>query len=155
MIGDRFLSRKESRLMRTMLGTVVVLLALASAVSPVSSAETAATKATVWFVQVYDLKDGQFEPMKKWLAEEGGQQFLAFPGAVSLETWVDLIHTGPTLITILGFTEYAAIDRFYADKNMTAWGERLDSFIGPHKHYIFRQHPLYRSKSLSYPSAQP
>ena len=135
--------------------TPLVLLAIAALGSPASSADEVNPKATVWFVQVYDLKDGQFEPMKKWLAEEGGKQFLAFPGAASLETWVDLIHTGPTLITILGFTEYAAIDSFYADKAMTAWGERLDSFIGPHKHYIFRQHPLYRSKSLSYPPAQP
>jgi hypothetical protein len=111
--------------------------------------------ATVWFVQVYDVKEGQVESMRKWVAEEGGKQFLAFPGAVSFETWVDLIHPGPTLITVLGFADYATIDRFYADKSMAAWGERLDSFIGPHKHYIFRQYPLYRSRSLSNPPPTP
>lgn len=108
-------------------------------------------KATVWFVQCYDVKDGQIDSFKAWMQGEGGKRFLAFPGAVSIETWVDLISEGPTLKTVLGFTDYAAIDRFYQDKAMDAWGEKLDSFIGPHKHYIFRQYPLYRSKSLSFP----
>ncbi len=98
------------------------------------------------------MKEGQLEAMKKWVAEEGGKRFLEFPGAVSLDTWVDLISEGPTLKTVLGFEDYAAIDRFYADANMQAWGEKLDSFIGPHKHYIFRRYPLYRSQSLSYPA---
>ena len=129
----------------------VGLLAMLFAGEDVKAAEGPAKTATVWFVQVYDVKEGQIEPMKKWLAEEGGKQFLSFPGAVSFETWVDLISTGPTLRTILGFEDYAAIDRFYADPKMNDWGEKLDSFIGPHKHYIFRHHPLYRSKTLSYP----
>lgn len=114
-------------------------------------AKLAAPKATVWFVQCYEVKDGQIDAYKKWMQEEGGRQFLAFQGAASIETWVDLISEGPTLKTILGFTDYAAIDRFYEDKAMDAWGEKLDSFLGPHKHYIFRQYPIYRSKSLSYP----
>lgn len=136
------------------LGRVLALLSLLAPL-PVCAAGTAAKQATVWFVQVYDVKEGQLEPMKKWLAEEGGKQFLDFPGAVSFETWVDLISAGSALRTILGFTDYAAIDRFYADEKMGAWGEKLDSFIGPHKHYIFRRHPLYQSKTLSYPAPTP
>lgn len=136
------------------LGRLLVILVLLFAI-PVIAAEPAAKKATVWFVQVYDVKEGQLEPMKKWLAEEGGKQFLDFPGAASFETWVDLITPGPTLRTILGFQDYAAIDSFYADEKMRGWGEKLDSFIGPHKHYIFRRHPLYLSKTLTYPAPTP
>lgn len=135
-------------------GRVLALLSLLAPL-PVCAAGTAAKKATVWFVQVYDVKEGQLEPMKKWLAEEGGKKFLDFQGASSFETWVDLITPGPTLRTILGFEDYAAIDRFYADDTMRAWGEKLDSFIGPHKHYIFRRHPLYLSRTLTYPAPTP
>ena len=141
--------------MRRNVFLLTVLIWLSLAAPAVHSAEAPARKASVWFVQVYDVKEGQLEAMKKWLGEEGGRKFLAFPGAVSFETWVDLIHPGPTLITVLGFEDYAAIDRFYADKAMIEWGERLDWFIGPHKHYIFRQYPLYRSKSLTYPPPSP
>ncbi len=135
-------------------GRVLAVLALLVAL-PAFAEGSAAKKATVWFVQVYDVKEGQLEPMKKWLTEEGGKQFLDFPGATSFETWVDLISAGPTLKTILGFEDYAAIDRFYADERMRAWGEKLDSFIGPHKHYIFRHYPLYLSKTLTYPAPTP
>ena len=141
--------------MRVNLFMLALLMWLPLAASMARAADSPTPKASVWFVQVYDVKEGQLEPMKKWLAEDGGKTFLAFQGAVSFETWVDLIHLGPTLITVLGFEDYAAIDRFYADKAMNDWGERLDSFIGPHKHYIFRQYPIYRSKSLTYPAPTP
>lgn len=138
--------------MRRKVFLLAMLIGLPLVAVAVPAAELPARKATVWFVQVYDVKEGQLEAMKKWVAEEGGKRFLEFPGAVSLDTWVDLISEGPTLKTVLGFEDYAAIDRFYADANMQAWGEKLDSFIGPHKHYIFRRYPLYRSQSLSYPA---
>jgi len=136
---------------RTSMWWLVAILAHLFAGAGARAAEPPAKTAKVWFVQVYDVKEGQLEPMRKWLAEEGGKQFLGFPGSVSFETWVDLISSGPALRTILGFEDYAAIDRFYADAKMNAWGEKLDSFIGPHKHYIFRHDPLYRSQTLSYP----
>lgn len=139
--------------MRRSASLVAMLVLSPPATMAVRAAEPPARKATVRFVQVYDVKEGQLEAMKKRMAEERGRHLVEFPGAASLDTWVDLISEGPTLKTILGFENYAAMDRLYVDPKMQAWGEKLDSFIGLHKHYILRRYPLYRSQSLSYAAA--
>lgn len=108
-------------------------------------------KATVWFVQLYEPKEGKVEEFRDWFQKEGGPGFLSFDGLASVDTWVDLVSAGPTLTTVFGFTDYAAIDRWYKDPVQTALGEKFDSFIGPHKHFILRQYPIYKSKGFSWP----
>ena len=108
-------------------------------------------KATVWFVQLYEPKEGKIEEFREWFQKEGGPGFLTFDGLASVETWVDLVSPGPTLTTVFGFTDYTAIDRWYKDPAQTALGEKFDGFIGPHKHFIVRQYPIYKSRGLTWP----
>jgi len=116
-------------------------------------APKAEKKATIYFVQVYDVKEGQFAAFKDWFQKQGGPALAAYPGVVSVETYVDEISPGPLLKTIIGFEDYPALDRWYDDPKMGKAMEPLDSLVGPHKHYIFRSSPLYRAKSLSLPEA--
>lgn len=106
-------------------------------------------EATFFYVQVYDVKEGKMDAFKKWFKEVGGPALKAFPGVVTVETYVDEITPGPLLKTIIGFTDCAAYERWDNDATMNQILEPLDSMAGPHKHYLFPYNPLYRSKSLS------
>jgi len=46
---------------------------------------------------------------------------------------------------------YAAIDRWYQDLAQKELGEKFDGYIGPHKHFILRQYPIFKSRGLSWP----
>jgi mono/diheme cytochrome c family protein len=107
--------------------------------------------ATLFYVQVYDVRPGELEPFERWFHDEGARAFLAHDGLLDVRTWVDLTRDGPSLVTVLGFRDEAAVKRFLDDPATDALGRRFDDFIGPHLHRLFRRLPLYPAASLSAP----
>jgi len=51
----------------------------------------------------------------------------------------------------MGFRDDAALSRFLADPAATSVKKRLDDFVGPHGHQMFRVPPVYRVGALSAP----
>jgi len=83
--------------------------------------------------------------------ERGAPAFLAQQGLVSIETYVDIARECPSLVTVLGFRDEAALTQFLDDPIAQLLGQKLDEFGGPHQHRIFRQPPVYRAAALSAP----
>jgi mono/diheme cytochrome c family protein len=107
--------------------------------------------ATIYYVQVYDVLEGRLQAFQDWFRTEGAAAFLARDGVTGVDTWVDLAHDGPALVTVIGFRDDGALRRFLDDPATDALGKRFDDFIGPHGHRIFRQTPVYRVAGLSAP----
>ncbi len=105
--------------------------------------------ATRFFVQVYDVNEGSLKGFETWLRDEGFSAFFSYPGLVSIETYVDLVRDGPSLTTAIGFSDEAALRNFVNAPRTDELGEKLDSFLGPHDHRVFRSAPLYKAASLS------
>lgn len=108
-------------------------------------------RAASFFVQGYAVQQGRLAEFQRWFRTEGAERFLAYDGLVSIDTFVDVRRVGPPLVTVFGFTDDAARDRFLNDPATQALGDRFDSFIGPHGHDSVRLPPLYRAPSLSAP----
>ena len=108
-------------------------------------------EAGTFLVQTYDAKPGRLAEFEAWFRNEGRAAFLAWKGLVSVDTYVDNTHPGPGLVTVLGFTDDAALDRFTRDPAAIALAEKVDEFSGPHGHQVFRTRPVYRAESLSTP----
>jgi len=107
--------------------------------------------ARTFLVQTYDVKPGRLADFEAWFRDEGRAGFLAREGLVSVDTYVDNSRPGPALITMLGFTDDAALGRFTNDPTAIALAEKVDGFSGPHGHQVFRTRPVYRAESLSAP----
>jgi hypothetical protein len=117
--------------------------------APHVAVATPTAKANFFYVQIYDIKEGQHDAFKDWFQTTGGPALMAFPGVASVETFVDDISQGPEYITMIGFTDYAAYDRWDRDPQMAKILEPLDSMVGPHKHYLFPYNPLHRAAIFS------
>ncbi len=109
------------------------------------------SEAKSFWVQSYDVKENMLEPFVEGWKGEGARQFLAYEGVVGLDTWVNLTHEGPSMVSILGFLDDAARERFLSDPATEALGNKFDEFIGPHPHRSYQRPPLYRVPSLSAP----
>lgn len=112
-------------------------------------APPAPSNATIYYVQVFDVLAGQLANFERWFREEGARAFLAQDGVVAVDTWVDMTHDGPSVSTVVGFRDEAALRRFLDDPGAAELGKRFDDFVGPHAHRIFRQVPVYRADTLS------
>jgi len=110
-----------------------------------------ADPATIYYVMAYDALPGRLADMEVWLHDEGMRAFLAHEGLLRVDTWVDATRGGPSLVTVLGFLDDAALKRFLDDPTTDALGKKFDEYIGPHAHLVFRRPPLYRAASLSAP----
>jgi len=60
-------------------------------------------------------------------------------GLVRVDTWVDTTRNGPSLVTVLGFRDEAALERFLDDPATDLLGQVFDEFIGPHAHLVSRR----------------
>jgi hypothetical protein len=106
---------------------------------------------TIYYVQVYDVLEGELGKLQDWFRTEGAAAFLAHDGIVGVDTWVDVSRDGPALTTVIGFRDDAAMKRFLDDPTTDELGRKFDEFIGPHSHRVYRQQPVYRAASLSAP----
>jgi mono/diheme cytochrome c family protein len=103
--------------------------------------------AGAFFVQRYDVLPGRLEAFERWFATEGRAGFLAYDGVVSVDTWV--LGGAPSMTTVVGFRNDAAVTAFLNDPRTEAFGIAFDQFIGPHGHQTFRTPPVYRAPTLS------
>ena len=94
---------------------------------------------------------GRLDEFEAWFRDEGARAFLAHDGLVRVDTWVDTTRDGPSLVTVLGFRDEDALERFLDDPATDLLGQKFDDFIGPHAHLVFRRPPLYRATALSAP----
>src|SRR5215468_4797790 len=65
-----------------------------------------------YLVQVYDIKPGKLQEFEQWFASEGRARFLAEPGVVAVDTYVDRMRAGPHVVTVITFEDDAAFMRF-------------------------------------------
>ena len=111
--------------------------------------------AKYFYAQSYDVLPGRMQAFTEWFRSEGARQFLAIPGMVSIETFVDNLRPTASVTTLWGFRDAAALGAFsdlMATKpELIALGERFDSFIGDHDHSTFARPPVYRVPALSAP----
>jgi mono/diheme cytochrome c family protein len=104
---------------------------------------------TIFYVQVYDVQGGQLDDFERWFRSEGAPAFLAYEGAVGVDTYVDVTRDGPALATIMSFRDDQALKRFLDDPAGSGLKTRFDEYVGPHQHRVFRTLPAYRVESLS------
>src|SRR5436190_3943623 len=67
---------------------------------------------TYYYVQAYDVLPGRLDEFEAWFRDEGARAFLAYDGLVRVDTWADTTRDGPSLVTVLGFRDEKALDRF-------------------------------------------
>ena len=85
--------------------------------------------------------------MSIWIAPTS--RFFAYDGLLSIDTWVDVAHDGPALVTAFGFRDDAALERFVDDPALDQLARDFDAFAGPHGHRVVRTPPIYRAATLS------
>ena len=108
-----------------------------------------ASRASRYLVQVYDVKPGKLGEFQDWFQREGRAQFMSHPGVLAVDTYADLAHAGPRLMTILTFLDEESFSSFATSPSGELLGQRFDDFIGPHGHDVLRSAPLYRIETLS------
>jgi hypothetical protein len=111
--------------------------------------------AKAFFAQSYDVLPGRMAEFLAWFRAEGAPQFLAIPGLVSVETFVDNLRPTTSVTTLWGFRDPQALNAFSdlmaTRPELIALGDRFDSFIGDHDHSTFVRPPIYRVPALSAP----
>ncbi len=105
--------------------------------------------ARAFFTQAYEVKQGSLPAFEEWFQREGAAKFFAYPGLVSIDTYVDETKRGPGIITIFGFTDKTSLQRFGGDLRKDRPALEIDEFVGPHDHQRSDQPPVYRVPSLS------
>jgi len=106
-------------------------------------------EASRFIVQAYDVNPGDLHAFETWFKDEGAARFFAYDGLLSIETWVDVAHDGPSMVTAFGFRDDAALARFVDDPALDQLARAFDAFAGPHGHQVVRQPPIYRAATLS------
>jgi hypothetical protein len=132
-------------------GGAADMMAAAPAVLAADLPTPPAEPARVFWVQSYDVQAGRLHEFEEWFAKEGRAAFLARDGVVRVETYVDVTHDHPWVVTVLAFRDDVALARFLDDPSAGSLGARFDEFIGPHQHRVFRRVPVYRAPNLSAP----
>ena len=102
-----------------------------------------------FLVQVYDVNQGDLVDFETWFKEEGASRFFAYDGLLSIDTYVDVAHDGPSLVTAFGFRDDDALRRFVDDPALDELAKAFDAFAGPHDHRVVRAPPIYRAATLS------
>jgi mono/diheme cytochrome c family protein len=105
--------------------------------------------ASRFLVQAYDVNPGDLQAFETWFRDEGTARFFAYDGLLSIDTWVDVAHDRPALVTAFGFRDDAALARFVDDPALDQLARDFDAFAGPHAHQVMRSPPVYRAASLS------
>ena len=108
-----------------------------------------ATDASVHFVQVFDVREGQLDAFQAWFQSTAVPALRAVDGLVGVDTYVDNTRGGAGIVTIMSFRDDGALARFLQDPAGAEWKRAFDSFIGPHGHQLFRYPPIYRVDGLS------
>jgi len=108
-----------------------------------------ADPATIYYVQTYDVLPARVDAFETWFRDEGRRAFLAHEGVARVDTWVDTTREGPSVVTVIAFTDDAGLKRFLDDPATDSLGRKFDEFIGPHAHLVFRRPPVYRAATLS------
>jgi mono/diheme cytochrome c family protein/heme-degrading monooxygenase HmoA len=107
--------------------------------------------ASVFFVQAYDVQPGKLAEFEAWFRREGAARFLAYPGLLSIETYVDGTRDRQAVLTIWGFRDQESLSRFQSDPHTDGLGNEFDGFIGPHEHLVFTSPVVYKAPTLSAP----
>jgi len=102
-----------------------------------------------YLVQVYDVAPGRLSEFEEWFQRQGRAQFLAEPGLLGIDTFVDRTRSGPRLVTVLTFADEAAFTHFATAPSADRVSQQFDAFIGPHSHDVHAAPPIYRSDALS------
>ena len=105
--------------------------------------------ASRFLVQVYDVNQGELRDFETWFRQEGTARFFAYDGLLSIETYVDVAHDGPSLVTTFGFRDEDALRRFVDDPAVDQLARAFDAFAGPHDHRVVGAPPIYRAAMLS------
>lgn len=116
--------------------------------APVPPAPADTKGAYIWMV--YDVPTDKLGPFMSWFPTEGRQMLAKIPGAVSMDTYVDSTRIGGRMITAMRFKDDAAMQEFINNGD-PAFGDKFDSFIGPHGHFEVMWPPIYRVPVLSGP----
>lgn len=111
------------------------------------------TAAQRFLVQAYNVKPGRLADLEDWFRREGAARFLALPGLLAIDTYVDRSSGGPRLITVLSFKDEESFIAFTNDATAQSVADRFDEFVGPHDHGVWPGAPLFRVDALSAPSA--
>ena len=106
-----------------------------------------------FLVRIYNVKQGQLGAFTEWFARKGRRELLAYPGMRSIDTYVDRTCAGPVLVTIFGFRDERAIDRFLGNPDAAPIHTELARFIVQQDDYTFSSPPLYKVEALSGPPA--
>lgn len=101
-----------------------------------------------YITMVYDVLPGKLEPFTQWFSGEGKAMLEKIPGVVSQETFVDVTRDASGIVTSLRFKDSASLQEFMNNGDPT-FGEKWDSFIGPHGHFVYVFPPIYRVPALS------
>src|SRR5438046_9389004 len=88
--------------------------------------------ASRFIVQAYDVNPGDLHTFETWFKDEGAARFFAYDGLLSIETWVDVAHDGPSMVTAFGFRDDAAPARFVDDPALRQLARASDALAGPH-----------------------
>src|SRR5262245_39738336 len=107
--------------------------------------------AAAFLVQTYDIRPGELAAFEAWFRDEFAPKMRAFDGVVSIETVVDRSRR-PSVSTVLGFRDRAALEKWNNNLAMRELGAKFDEFIGVHGHFIYDVPPVYRAPSLSLPA---
>ena len=99
---------------------------------------------------VYDVAPDKLAAFMAWFPDEGRRMMAKIPGAVGMDTYVDATRVASRIITSMRFVDNAAMQEFLENGDV-AFGDKFDSFIGPHGHFEFVYPPLYRVPALSGP----
>jgi hypothetical protein len=102
-----------------------------------------------FLVQSYDVQPGKLAALESWFAAEGARRLLAHGGLVSMETFVDRTHGGPSMTTVFSFATPADVARFATNGALRDAKLAFDEFIGFHGHTPYDVTPLYRAPSLT------
>ena len=105
--------------------------------------------ASSFFVQAYEVgTDAKLEEFADWFEQE---QFKAYDGLVSIDTYAGRLREGYILICLFGFTDDFALHRFLKGFEAAEKGRPSNDFVSPVNHYILRSPPVYRDLILSVP----
>ncbi len=110
-----------------------------------------ATQASAFLTQRYEVLPGRVQAFEAWFRDEGARRLLAVDGLLTIETFVDATRGSPSVTTVWGFRDNAALLAFVNsnDAATIALGTEFDRFITPHDHKVFRTPPVYRAEDLS------
>jgi hypothetical protein len=99
---------------------------------------------------VYDVPPGKLSAFQAWFPGEGRALLRQIPGIVSVDTYVDTTRVAGRVITELRFRD-EAVKQEFMDNGDPTFGEKFDSFIGPHGHFELEFPSIYPVPTLSKP----